>query len=104
MITITTDNYRDQNISITLNGQPVVIRLRNDASRSAWYMSVKDDGGSDIFVNRHIKSGVPVNQFVHSDSFVGYFMAVSNESPETSLGNEPWGNTHSLIYFTGDDL
>jgi hypothetical protein len=98
---IETDNYPNQDYSLTLNQQGVVINLKMNVDGNNdpyWSFSISTVGGRVLSAGRRIKSGYPILPETIF-GFAGNFLALPITSPEESLGETPWGNTHLLHYY-----
>jgi hypothetical protein len=95
------DNYPNQDYSVTLDQQGVVINLKMNIDRNGdpyWMMSLSAIGGRILSAGRRIKSGYPILPETIF-GFQGNFIALPISSPEVPLGLEPWGSTHLLQFY-----
>lgn len=99
---IQVDNRPNAAYNVELDGISLTIELKAIAVESTlhWIFTLKDISGDIISAGRRIKSGMLIIP-IAAKGFIGNFMAMPLTTPEVTLGNEPWGNTHELWYFDG---
>ena len=97
-----TNTYR-QSFKTSLGGQNVKLTFWYQAIGSGWFCSMEYPVGTPIFSGKRVNSGSPLLQSVFSD-FEGDIVAVPTIAPYYELGQDPWDNTHVLMYITGDEV
>ena len=94
-------NIPNQSLKTSLGGQNVKLRFWYQDIGAGWYCTMEYPVGTVIFSGKRLNSGSPLLQSVFSD-FEGDIVAVPTIAPYYELGEEPWDNTHVLVYLTAD--
>ena len=93
-------NEFTQKFTTILGGVSVDIRVWYQDIGEAWFITMAFTGGIGIVAGHRINIGSPIN-ISYQVGFVGQVVCVptteNNVEPDK---DEPWGNTHRLIYLT----
>lgn len=92
-----------QKFSTVLNDQEVDIRVWWQDIGEGWFFSMSETNSDDIVNGFRIENGSPIMTSVVSD-FIGDIVCIATIEKTAEPGKEqPWGNTHKLIYLTPDE-
>ena len=97
-----TNDYA-QSFRTILNNQEVDIRVWYQDIGNGWFFSMAFSTGVKIVSGYRINNGSPILKSVLSD-FSGEIICTpsGNNFAEPAMEN-PWGNTHNLIYLTQEE-
>lgn len=103
MQTIPLTNDFAQTLTTVLNNQEVQLRVWYQTIGNGWFFSMQM-GSVSIVEAYRINNGSPILKSIASD-FIGDILCI----PSTDEGAEPeadapWGNTHTLVYMTPEEL
>ena len=89
-----------QKFTPVLGGVSVDVRLWYQDIATGWFISMEFTGGVGIVAGHRINTGSPITASYLTD-FVGEVICLPTvEKTEEPGKNEPWGNTHRLVYMT----
>ena len=96
-------NDFSQVLKTILNDQPVDIKVWYQDIGDGWFFSMDFSTGGKIVSGYRINTGSPILKSISSD-FIGDIICVpSVEKTEEPGKDEPWGNTHLLVYLTPEE-
>jgi len=97
ILTINATNDDAQKIRVELGEQNCVVELTRLFYGKGWFFSLYKD--EELITSmRRIDSGLPIIGSNTLD-FVGNFQAYPITDNEQSIGDEPWGKTHELVWY-----
>ena len=86
-----------------LNNQEVDIRVWYQDIGEGWFFSMQFSTGVKIVSGYRINNGSPILKSISSD-FIGDIICVPSIEKTAEPGkDQPWGNTHLLIYLTPEE-
>ncbi|MCK5607372.1 hypothetical protein KAR91_36145 [Candidatus Pacearchaeota archaeon] len=92
-----------QTFTTVLNNQQVTIRIWYQDIGDGWFFSMKFTSGDDIVSGYRINTGSPILKSISSD-FIGDIICVPSIEKTAEPGkNNPWNNTHLLIYLLPEE-
>lgn len=92
-----------QNFTTVLAGMSVDIRIWYQDIGNGWFISMAFTNGKKIVSGHRINTGSPITASYLTD-FDGEVICLPTvEKTEEPGKNEPWGNTHKLVYMTEDE-
>ena len=104
MQTLPLTNDFSQKFNTALDGQAVSIRVSYQDIGAGWFFYMSFSSGEKIVSGYRINSGSPILKSISSD-FIGDIICLPSIAKTAEPGsNEPWGNTHTLVYLTPAEL
>lgn len=94
-------NEPNQKFSTVLNGTELRFHFWYQDIGTGWFFDLETVAGEPIISGARINSMAPMLKSTLMD-FEGDIIPV--ESVAEELGEEPWGNTHQLVYFTPEEI
>jgi hypothetical protein len=94
-------NDKNQRFSTVLNGTELRFHFWYQKIGLGWYCDIETATGVSIITGARINSMSPILRSTLTD-FTGDIIPIASVAEE--LGEEPWGNTHQLIYFTPEEI
>lgn len=86
-----------------LSNQTVDIRIWYQDIGDGWFFNMQFSTGEKIVSGYRINTGSPILKSI-SSNFIGEILCVpSIEKGEEPGKEQPWGNTHLLVYLTPDE-
>lgn len=96
-------NDFSQKLTTVLNSQQVDIKVWYQDISDGWYFSMEFSTGIKIVSGYRINVGSPILKSISSD-FIGEIICIPSVEKTSELSKEePWGNTHTLLYQTPDE-
>ena len=96
-------NDFSQIFTTVLENQQVDITIRYQDIGEGWFFSMQFSTGVKIVSGYRINTGSPILKSISSD-FLGEIVCVpSIEKTQEPGKDQPWGNTHTLVYLTPDE-
>jgi len=87
-----------------LANQEVDIRIWYQDIGDGWFFSMQSSTGIKIVSGYRINNGSPILKSISSD-FIGDIICIPSIEKTAEPGkDQPWNNTHLLIYLTIDEL
>lgn len=103
MQTLPLTNDFSQEFKTVLNGQAVTIRISYQDIGAGWFFYMEFSSGEKIVSGYRINTGSPILKSISSD-FIGDIICVPSIEKTAEPGkDQPWGNTHLLVYITPEE-
>jgi hypothetical protein len=92
-----------QTLTTVLNNQQVTARVWYQDIGEGWFFSMAFSTGVQIVSGYRINVGSPILKSISSD-FIGEIICIPSIEKTEELGkDDPWNNTHLLIYLTPEE-
>lgn len=103
MQTIPLTNDFAQKFTTILGGVSIDIRVWFQDIGEGWFISAEFTGGDGIVNGHRINTGSPITASYLAE-FIGEIICLpTTENTAEPLKDQPWGNTHRLVYLTEDE-
>ena len=100
MQTLPLTNDFSQKFKTVLDGQAVSIRVSYQDIGAGWFFYMAFSSGEKIVSGYRINTGSPIMKSI-SSNFLGDIICLPSVEKTAEPGpDQPWGNTHSLVYLT----
>lgn len=97
-------NDFSQKFNTVLSSQAVDIRVSYQDIGAGWFFYMSFSSGEKIVSGYRINTGSPILKSISSD-FIGDIICVPSIEKTSEPGkDQPWGNTHQLVYLTPSEL